>query len=903
MRKYLSSLLVICFTSLTFAQVDVMLDINAEIDQGNIGITHTAFDIGNYADIFDRNDNTLARTPSINPMVITLDFVNPIHLKVCHILMSHGNGSATVEAADNLADLNNQNGSYVQVFTGEYLPDGTTNEVSFPLITKKIIRLTAHKVTGDDYVHLNEWQLTVEAQVDELHFTNGSEIILEGFSKTLSVNGKDNTMNLSFPMENDWLEWFSSDEGVAVVSGEGVLTGLAAGNCFVEAVFGEADATLDVTVTGDANAPDIGTCYIKRLPEMDYVENSSDPAEEGWPATGQMIQWRAYIKNWSPTTIENVSYQWSLDGTVIETGNIPAMPPYSKVFAELDYEWNFERHELTFTIDNDDSFEEVNETNNSLSVFTDAISLNFYVEQSVYDYFRTHQSELNTGTNSWEDWAQKLHIDRWNQMFAGAVFPETPDGVLDRIRLDSIIVVADGALPLNGGYPSNNPNTADRTVDLQWGFPATLLNGGFYANTTTADDSNPFFFEGSLLHELGHARYLIDNYGFDVSYGPEGGPYNIDIMEGGVPVAGSEYMPFIAWDVVYYNDFPGLMSGDYATIDLYPAICLNRIAGHRAICGNMNAPCNIGIFMNDLPEQNRITLREKDGDILDNADVQFFRAEGNGSSWYGKYYDDMADLEFTSDASGQIITGRCPFNADGNIQHTYGISNGVVIVRVERGSQVCYGFLESTHFNIQYWLGNTEMGEYELDCHCVPALPVALLGFSAEAKEKSVLLTWQTASEVNNAGFEVQRSKEGTQLFEKINWINDHGDSQQTVSYEWEDLNVEKGITYYYRLMQVDFDGNQNFSEVVSARLGNADKLTFELLPNPAKGPVTIQIQGAGYEGTELEVMDINGKIVYHSSGPFQGTRKIDLDFLPSGLYFVRLKGRTESQVRRLILE
>lgn len=903
MRKCLSFLLLMCFTALTFAQIDVSLDINAGISQGNIGIVHTAFDIGNYTDLFDDNDNTLARTPSINPMVITLDFANPIHLKSCRILMTYGDGTATLEAANSLTELNNQNGSYVVVFANEALPNGTPLDISFPVTTKKIFRLTAHKVTGDDYVHLNEWQLTAEAQVDELHFAENPETILEGFSKTLEVTGTDNTMNLSFPMQNQWMEWSSSDENIATVTEGGLLTGITQGNCTVEAVYEQTDATLNVQVTPDANAPDIGICYIKRLPEIDYVEYSSDPAADGWPEIGQTIQWRAYVKNWSSNTLENVAYKWELDGVIIQTGNIPMILPYTKVFAELDYEWSFDRHELTFTIDSDEAVAEVNEVNNSLSIFTDAISLNFYVEQSVYDYFRAHQSELNVGTNSWEDWAQQLHVARWNQMFANAINPETPEGVSDRIRLDSIIVVPDGALPLNGGLPGNNPNTLDKTVDLQWGFPATLLDGGFYANTTTTDDSNPFFFEGSLLHELGHARYLIDNYGFDVSYGPEGGPYNIDIMEDGVPVAGSEYMPFIAWDVVHYNNFPGLMSGDYATVDLYPAMCLNLIAGHRAVCGNMNAPCNIGIFMNDLPQENRITLREQDGDILDNATVRIFRAEGNGSTWYGKYYDNIADLEFTSDDNGQILVGQCPFSADGNIQHTFGISNGVVIVRVERGSQICYGFLESTLFNIQYWLGNTAMGEYELDCHCVPALPVTLVDLNAMVKENSVLLTWQTASETNNAGFEVQRRKEGTLLFEKTGWINGQGDSQETLNYAWEDATVEKGITYYYRLMQVDFDGNQTFSKIVYAQIGDVDQITFDLLPNPAKDLITIQIAGAGHENVELEVVDINGKIVYRSSALLRETTKIDLGFLPSGLYFVRLKGRSGSQTRRLMLE
>jgi hypothetical protein len=70
------------------------------------------------------------------------------------------------------------------------------------------------------------------------------------------------------------------------------------------------------------------------------------------------------------------------------------------------------------------------------------------------------------GASSWEDWAQR-HIQIWNAQFAAAAFDQTPGGISDRVRLDRLTVVADGALPLAGGLPTNHPNLSDRTVDLQ----------------------------------------------------------------------------------------------------------------------------------------------------------------------------------------------------------------------------------------------------------------------------------------------------------------------------------------------------------------------------------------------------------------------------------------------------
>lgn len=461
------------------------------------------------------------------------------------------------------------------------------------------------------------------------------------------------------------------------------------------------------------NEPDLDVCYIKRLPEINYVDKSSHPETEGWPSEGQQIKWRAYVKNWSPNKVVNVKYKWVLNGTPILTGYIASIESNSLAYADLDYSWSFERKELEFVIDPDNSVQETTKLNNSLLIYTNSISLNLYVEQSLYDYFHLYQSNLNVGTNSWEDWAQILQVKRWNRMFDKAIFPETSKGVNDRIRIDSIIILPDGSLPLHLGLPSNSPNADDKTVDLQWGYVSSQNNFDSYKNTTNVSDNNPFYFEGSLLHELGHARYLIDTYGFDVGNGPINGIANIQIQEKGSSIVGTSYMPFLAWDVVHYNNHQGLMSGDYNYIDLYSAMALNLIAGHRATNGNMNAPGNIGAFLNDLPSENIITLKDQNGILINNASVKVYRTTQN-ATWYGKYYDSIPDIELITNSNGEVSLGKCPFDSNGRITHTFGLSNGVIILRVEKQGKIGYNFLESTEFNLEYWRGNVNIGRYEM---------------------------------------------------------------------------------------------------------------------------------------------------------------------------------------------
>lgn len=469
-----------------------------------------------------------------------------------------------------------------------------------------------------------------------------------------------------------------------------------------------------------APGTDLTVGFIARLPRIDYIWGSPNPAVEGWPAVDDTVIWQINIRNWAEDDYSAVHYKWLLDGVDVDSGTVP-MFAQSDTTVDFPWVWTFDRHELKFIIDPDDLIQEEEEQNNEQSIYTNAISVGFYVEQSVYDYFHQYQKYLNVHSNCWEDWAQR-HVKIWNQMFAGAIFPETPDGVLDRIRIDDIHIVPDDALPLAGGLATNTPNLDDRTVDLQWGFPAVLLNGGFYSNHTSPNMNNPFYFEGSLMHELGHARYLIDVYGFDVN--DDGTGNSVAIKENGQLIVGTPYMPMVGGGV-YHTPIHGLMNGQYTYVDHYSAVAMNLIAGHRATYGNYNAPNNIGVFMQDLPLENILTIKNESGEPLQDASIEIYQAEGLAGVWYGKYYDDIPDIiELQTDSLGRVAVGRCPFDDDGTIEHDYGRSNVMAIIRVEKDGLIGYTFLEASSFNFEYWRGNTQIGNEEINVHLINPLDV-----------------------------------------------------------------------------------------------------------------------------------------------------------------------------------
>ncbi|MEO5572051.1 MAG: DNRLRE domain-containing protein [Bacteroidia bacterium] len=111
-------------------------------------------------------------------------------------------------------------------------------------------------------------------------------------------------------------------------------------------------------------------------------------------------------------------------------------------------------------------------------------------------------------------------------------------------------------------------------------------------------------------------------------------------------------------------------------------------------------------------------------------------------------------------------------------------------------------------------------------------LPVGLLFFTAEKNNNDIALSWSTASENNNKGFEMQRAASTTGAFENAGWLDGYGTSSITHSYWYKDKNIQQGVKYFYRLKQIDFDGNFTYSKIISAEIP-VFKNEISIIPNP----------------------------------------------------------------------
>ena len=184
-------------------------------------------------------------------------------------------------------------------------------------------------------------------------------------------------------------------------------------------------------------------------------------------------------------------------------------------------------------------------------------------------------------------------------------------------------------------------------------------------------------------------------------------------------------------------------------------------------------------------------------------------------------------------------------------------------------------------------------------------IPVELTSFSGLLNGSSVALDWHVASEINNAGFQVERSTSPTSGFERIGFVAGNGTSG-AANYSFTDLNPVSGQLLYYRLKQIDFDGTFEYSDVIEVEALTHAIALHANYPNPFNPTTTITFDLPVQQQASLEVYDLMGrKIEMLVDGVLPAGRhefNFDARQLASGMYIYRLTTPIKRWLRRCCL-
>lgn len=187
-------------------------------------------------------------------------------------------------------------------------------------------------------------------------------------------------------------------------------------------------------------------------------------------------------------------------------------------------------------------------------------------------------------------------------------------------------------------------------------------------------------------------------------------------------------------------------------------------------------------------------------------------------------------------------------------------------------------------------VGNNQSASSEFEVSGI--LPIELLRFSATPVDQGVELEWETATEINNSHFEIQRSADGRH-YQTIGQVAGHGTTSEVISYSFLDNQPLNGKNHY-RLKQVDFDGSFEYSPVKQVELSGQSHLI--IYPNPAEIGSEVTIRGQ--EIREVKVYDMLGKLFIHEeyNRPAHEV-KLSSSKLPRGMYITRINNMSEKRL------
>jgi len=165
---------------------------------------------------------------------------------------------------------------------------------------------------------------------------------------------------------------------------------------------------------------------------------------------------------------------------------------------------------------------------------------------------------------------------------------------------------------------------------------------------------------------------------------------------------------------------------------------------------------------------------------------------------------------------------------------------------------------------------------------CGSPLPIELMSFYGELTGEGVLLNWVTSTELNNDYFTIERSNDLI-YFTDVGTVDGSGTSNSLVDYELLDADSLGYGVYYYRIKQVDYNGDYEYSYIVYVEINN-DTETL-VYPTESRGLFTVN---SGIQGLSMVICNEKSEVVLSDTLKL-GENKVDMSSQATGIYFVKL--------------
>lgn len=203
-----------------------------------------------------------------------------------------------------------------------------------------------------------------------------------------------------------------------------------------------------------------------------------------------------------------------------------------------------------------------------------------------------------------------------------------------------------------------------------------------------------------------------------------------------------------------------------------------------------------------------------------------------------------------------------------------------------------FGVAISANLSGENVMPNANIDHIRITIYYSSILPVELLYFNAEcASENEVIINWATASEINNDYFLVEKSINGIN-FEMIDSVKGAGTNNQLLEYSVKDLKPSSDINYY-RLNQIDFNGEHKYSNIVEASCLTIND-EFISYPNPTSESITVKGNG------RVSVYNVLGENIYESD--VNEAMSLDLSKHPKGTYNIVFDSFYKRFTKKVIL-